>query len=138
MLGRADVQKQDYFNVSKTFDNLPHQVWEHQWAYLGSAKGPAVVLGEPPKSPNFKIGKPKTCNMFHQSGKPQHQTGSSAACVLSRLCYLLCMHQISTATAMCLFSKCLCMSTGSGALITKCLTSRVRISSVLQCLHHGR
>ena len=50
MHGRADVQKQDYFNVSKTFDNLPHQVWEHQWAYLGSAKGPAVVLGEPHKS----------------------------------------------------------------------------------------
>lgn len=50
MHGRADVQKQDYFNVSKTFDNLPHQVWEHQWAYLGSAKGPAVVLGELKKS----------------------------------------------------------------------------------------
>lgn len=46
MHGRADVQKQDYFNVSKTFDNLPRQVWEHQWAYLGAAKGPAVVLGE--------------------------------------------------------------------------------------------
>ena len=43
--GRADVQKQDYFNVSPTFDNLPRQVWEHQWAYLGNAKGPAVVLG---------------------------------------------------------------------------------------------
>ncbi|KAK9843695.1 hypothetical protein WJX81_002693 [Elliptochloris bilobata] len=46
LLYGPDVQKQGYFNESPTFDNLPGEVWQHQWAYLGANKGPAVVLGE--------------------------------------------------------------------------------------------
>ena len=74
MHGRADVQKQDYFNLSKTFDNLPHQVWEHQWAYLGSAKGPAVVLGEPHKS---------TCSI---SGRHHAHTQPCSTCWGTHYC----------------------------------------------------